>query len=1036
MKKSKFVFLTLVSLSLLGCTGGRISVGSESSSFSSEKESVSEKKESSPSSKESSSDKLSSFSSDKGSSMSSKNDSSSQGSSMASSSQHTESGWSDSLELAMTTYLGGTLLPYIDMGKSVSSEWNIGSTDFGVLTISGSAKWVDGTTLDNYEKKVQKTAGWSNIVKAGTYLTADHEKGKVHLRLTKDDGDYLVLSASYDEPYDKSAATGWKREIERNFLQVFSDPYVIPFVYLGTRNPISTLGSKGDSVSIIGGKWNYHVLADSKDGLDAAGFTSTINGESMKATKKAENQIDTIEITIEKNGYSGYEHCSMTAKLIEGFHPGVETQWPDAVKDDIAQHLDNHSIPYVYLGSSSPTSKWTSYSGTYLTITGSTWDSQVLTLAQTAFDAIQDAQGNKVWTSSLTSSRFTASMVAEDGCELSVSVSESYSGHKAEMRIDYVKGYNPPKGEEAKWNKDLLNEFALRFPGHQNDIPYIYLNTDKVTTSWSDSSSTLTLNGGAYNGKMMDIVKADYENVLDEEGKKVWTTSFSAGGYYTYDTLSMTATMKDGCIFRLSLEDNSLHDVRLKIAFEKKYEVPAGLTQYDEDSKKILDERMGADRLPFVYMNTDKVSTSFDPVSQCITMNGGMYQKDMFERAKSAFKAQGWDVLVDDSSSCDKFVATKEYTDSYYSVEFTDNAKKAKMKITLEQAYLPEGKTSYREETKKEIKSFLGEEELPFVYLGTSLEDAEYTSYDKTLTLYGNLFSNKILTSAKAVFDSAEGYQTALNEDSLTVYKQYGDGSFLVGTLYKSSYGYTTFKFAKDEKIDATTGDYPEKLKGQYLKDTGGHEIPYIYMGDQSLMTYSEKSQYSMPSINGKTWSSSLALNAKKVLEADDWNVSLGSDEAKLNVTADKTFSDNAHIRLFIYKTYNGANMRITYSAPYQKPEDMNSWSKNTIRTMKKAMDMGDEVLPFFYIGTDSPEIEVNNGSMTIKGTLWNEQILEDSKKALEENGYTTSYDYCSAASYVTKRTYGVKEVDGRHLTVIVSNSSTNVAEITVYYMK
>lgn len=112
---------------------------------------------------------------------------------------------------------------------------------------------------------------WVISKSASKELTADNATDGVHLKLSKDDADFIILSATYDEPYDLTAATDWDDDIKSDMTTEFGD--VVPFVYLGTKFPTAEISSYSSdpTIDISGGKWNAQVLSEATTTLTAAG---------------------------------------------------------------------------------------------------------------------------------------------------------------------------------------------------------------------------------------------------------------------------------------------------------------------------------------------------------------------------------------------------------------------------------------------------------------------------------------------------------------------------------------------------------------------------------------------------------------------------------------------------------------------------------------------------------------------------------------------------------------------------------------------
>lgn len=1023
MKKTRFALLSLALLGLFGCTrNGDSSLPSSFAPSTSSDMSQSSKAEEASSSLSSSKEEH--LSSSKGEHLSSSKETSSSSESDVSSSSEpikdAETLWGSKNASFIKKYLNDTIIPYFDMKKNLDISYKISNDDYGILTIIGEAMWVDGITISTYRDSINATPGWSVKEERGNYILAENAASKVQVKLFKDEGGYVTLDGTYDEVYDKTSVTDWDEDTLELMKQDFKQS--VPFVYLGTKYPQASYNDEAKTMTIIGKKFNESFLSDGKEALIKAGYTITNETtDSVTMSGLAQDAKSYFSITLGKYGTSLAEKNCMKVT----YDPEITTQWSDDVKNAILDHLDGHELPFLYLGKSNPSAVWETYQGCMLTLTGGDWKDDILDRAKASYS--QD----KGWTSSVSGTTFTSSIKEDDGCQLSVTLSKTYAG-LTELKVEYTPGYKVPTGEAAKWKSDMLTEFSADFGAdHVNDIPYVYLNSDKDTFVFDKKSKTLTLTGGIFAPDMLDVVKQDYDAIKDKDGNNVWTTKKTLGyGYYSYDTLTMNATMSDGCNFAITLTTNSVRDTIMKIQFEHFYD-PKG-TSWDEETASMMKLHLVGNTIPYLYMNIDKPSVVWSETSQQLTLTGGTYQAAMMKEAEKNFKDAGYAVELSERYGNPYLSAEKQLDGCYVSVEFsTDSYKGTTLAITVEEDYDESKASSWNESTKKLIEANFSADDVPYVYLGTANETASYLAASKRLSIYGNCFNSMILTKAKKAFQDA-GYTCEINGNVLAGYKKRADGKYLLLDLEKQDLkGFSGLFITLEDPSNVKQGSYSDDVK-EYLTVTKNHEIPYIYMGE-GTQKFSKASSYSPSKISGKTWDTSLAINAHDVLVNDGYEVHYSIAQYKLSLSAKKTFEDGTTLSLEIAYSYSGVDMSIYTKEAYVVPSDMTSWSEKTLRRMKKCID--NNTIPFFYIGTDSPKISERDSGFDLTGTIFDEQVFAEAKKAFEkEGGWEFFYDYGFVSSQETKKLNCSKKLDSNQiLTVVIYGNVNNNTIVSCY---
>lgn len=1027
MKKTKIALLTLALLGLVGCTRNDTSSVKEPTSVSDtptvSTNSSNPLTSSTESSLEENSSSLDSAAPVSSPVSSSAEESSEEAASSSSYNPYSE-GWDKKTTDTMMMYLGGAVLPYIDLGKSIDAAWAVSYSDVGVLTISGTAEWKSGTggTIDTYKASLATHPEWVISKSTSKELTADNATAGVHLKLSKDDADFIVLSATYDEPYDLTAATDWDADIKSDLTTEFGE--VIPFVYLGTKFPTAETSSYSSdpTVEISGGKWNAQVLTDATTTLTAAGYTVTAtDSTTIKATGKASNGKDEFTLTIKKSGYT-VEKIKMEIVLREGWDPdNAPKEWDDDTKDILADDLGGHDLPYVYLGKKQTKGSWSSYSNS-LSITGGTWNDQVLTLATTAFDG-----WNPV--SSLADKKFTAEKTFDNGDKISVIINTNYSG-KIVLTAKFEEGYHVPTG--AAWAASTITDFNTYLDGHADQIPYVYLNSTAETTDWSSTSGTLTVTGGTFNSQMLTAAKTAYGAVTDAEGNKVWNEVASTSTYY--DAVCFHGTMADGCTMDITFTTNYANDALMKIKFLKFYKNEG--TEYDAATKAEMEKRLCGHDLPYFYLGVDQPTLDWGYSTQKLTIDGATFQPTMLTAAKEAYDKEGWATEMTMSSSSSttpvSMTAEKEFDDCYLSVEIKEGySSQLRLTVSKEENYDASKVSDWKDDTKTAMTSDVGVV-LPYVYLGTNYESYHSYTSNNELDIYGNCWNYSVLTNAKTVFES-NGYTCDLNGSVLTAYKKDTTiNGYVLAKLYKSSNGFPLMEVYKDLKSTTIPSDgaYSTDVSTSILGYTNNHAIPYIYMGTASYRATKYSSDFE---VTGAEWSSDIALDAYAKLLADGWTCNLEIYHSMLKVTASKKFDDGSKVTLKAYgNNYSGTGeIDITYAAPFVAPEGVNGWSTSIARKISKKLDGG--TIPFVYLGTTSPKYADRTTGFEIDGEVWDDSIWDSAYNAFKADGWNVIWDYTGTSSYSNKRVYAQKEIGGKVCTAITYCYASK-PEIDVYY--
>lgn len=164
--------------------------------------------------------------------------------------------WPQKVKTFLMENLGGQLIPYVNLGKSTSLDYEIVEPAYANnyeeyhLEISGTVEY--STTLANTFHQDYTASGYT-VTGTSTKKVAKNAAANLTVSLVNDtDLDEAVLHVAYDEPYDASKRTTYPSDIQSEFSTIFgSHASDIPLVYLGTTTPTYEETTSGNSTGVI-----------------------------------------------------------------------------------------------------------------------------------------------------------------------------------------------------------------------------------------------------------------------------------------------------------------------------------------------------------------------------------------------------------------------------------------------------------------------------------------------------------------------------------------------------------------------------------------------------------------------------------------------------------------------------------------------------------------------------------------------------------------------------------------------------------------
>ncbi len=1004
MRKNKIILTALMALVLGGC-GAKTDSATDKPVDSSPSSTASPITESSPVTEAPvSSDKESDSDVDSGSIMDSSTESSSE--------SELDEEWGDDIVELMVEHLGGQTLPYFNMGKALEGKWD---SNKGNVIIYGSVSLNNKKLLEVKEEYEEK--GWlaTDVTAESTTLTVSNEEKHLSAVLSEDKYGYILFTITYDEPFDADSAAGeWNDTVKEQFNN-YIDGHILPYVYLGTDNNLYLAWIAGSKTLTIRGKsWDDSVATAAHAAFDGYDETTSLdsNGRTVSEFVKVFPDGCRVSVTVKPTNDKTNPICNYIVTFSEIFDPSTVTEWKQDVKTSLAT-LDNHEIPYIYLGTKNPTSKVTTDT---VSIIGGAYNASVFTSAKTQFDNA----GWEAYSGSCTNGDAVYALKTfDDGCTICASVKPSGSVTSSTTTNNLVFtrwGKLDVPTDVTDWDENTKLAMIADLGGHS--IPFSYMGT-AVTPKYATNTRILTLTGDKYNPTML----SDFKTVLDADG---WTTAYTTDN----NGRMMTATKEftEGKAGTLTLTFSSALSFSSKFTinaiFREKFDVPED-GSWGEDNLANMKAALGGLSVPYFYMATSSPTFVCKEVNGTVSITGGEWSdsiKELFVDALKADTELTWKTFdTGDVTGTVVYKATAENGDLLIAT-LSQSSKKALLSLRYKAAYDPTMMTAWDETTTAGMTTNLNGHQMPFVYLGSKDVDV-VTKTANVLTLTARdyaTFSDKILSEAKKVFD-ADGFTTAtyLNTygDCLKGTKTYDDGYTVRFVLEKdgtADYAAPRLIFYLDAPLtDTKAEDYSWGLaaKDQTSLDTflDGATAPDIFFGTgvSTALTISQSSynNYALlkTTYSAKTqnFNNGYLVQAKTDLtnqgftcEFNIVNNSYGS-----LVYAVKDLGNNKIMKISMGLTASTTLITVIAIKPKYVATEDTSWNGTITEKMK--LNFEGHVLPFFDIGTDSPTMSVSNThgvyKMTLTSNIFDDAIFTSAENALKNDtsfGGTWSYSY------------------------------------------
>lgn len=919
--------------------------------------------------------------------------------------------WGDEIVAMMVEHLGGQTLPYFNMGKSLEGKWN---ADKGTVIIYGSNSLNNKKLLE--VKEQYEGLGWlaTEVTADSADLTVTNEEKHLSAVLSEDKYGYILFTITYDEPFDASSAAGEWNDTVKQVFENNLDGHILPYVYLGTdSNLYLSWLSSSQTLTIRGKKWDDSVTDAAIAAFDGYTLTTSIdtNGRTSCVFEKVFSDGCKVSVNVKPTNSADKPICNYIVTYSEIFDPATVTDWKQDIKTDLAT-LDNHTLPYIYLGTKTPTSKATTDT---VTITGGTYNPDVFASAKSQFE---QAGWEAYSGSCVNGDAVYALHTFDDGCTIcavvkpSASVTTSVSSTTTNNLVFTRWNKLDVPVDVTDWDENTKALMIADLGGHQ--LPFSYIGSD-ISGKYTTSSRTLSLTGDKYNPTMV----SDFKDVLDADG---WTTEYSTDKYGR--ALIASKEYDDGT---LSLQIGAPYSFSSKIvidaSYREKFDVPSD-GEWSGSDLADMKTALGGLSVPYFYMGSTSPNFDCKEDAGTVTITGGDWNdqiQDFFIEALEADTELTWNSYdTGDVTGTVVYKGTDDSGNLLIATLSKTSAGKVQLALRYKATYDPTMMTAWDETALAGMTSSLNGHEMPFVYLGSKAVSTEAKTGKLTLSAKNYAtYDDRILVEAKKVYE-ADGFttQTYINTygSCLEGMKTFDDGytvRFIIEKAGTADYAAPRIIYYLDEPFtDTKADDYSWGLTSTYQAKLdavlGDIEAPSIFFGTgvttTAANTVTSPNNFATltTSYSTKTrlFNNGYVIQAKTDLESQGFTCKLNFVNSSYGslLYAEKDVGNNKMMQISLIPSSNSLKTIIAVNSKYVA-SDATSWNSSIVEQMKFNFD--GYVLPFFDLGDEYPKTKIGNThgtyNMSLTSPAYDDAVFESAEKAFKDDtsfGGTWSYAY------------------------------------------
>lgn len=844
--------------------------------------------------------------------------------------------------------------------------------------------------------------------------------------------------SSEPEESSSSVVTGpqWKSSVKDLMLKHF-EGQVVPFLDIGDYSAewVDTALKSTTHLEITGDAFDSSKLDEFNTTLTADGYTITKDTSSELIAKK-----DKLTVTVSKGTDEGF---LVSINYMETYNANhTFTAYDNDALADMDASLNNHRLPFVYLGSST---QYVTYDANIkmMKVFGFQFDTKIINDAKKAYS---DAG----WTSSENGGKFVFTKdFADDNTTLTstFSVFNPASDDRYCFTVTVRETFNPNVATD--WPNDFKKDCRYMCDGHVVD--YFYLGTANPIYTTDEALHKITIEGGLYNPSNIALVKT----TLAGKGYEVSETN----GFYGKG-VKATKTFDDGCSLVVLVEPpmSTSTTIEATVTFIPKLVLPsADKLVWPKDVADSMKKNLNGNVIPYVYLGSEDVTADYDHdycTMEVKTKSTGTFSTpNIVTNAASVLKADGWTVTISGTNRFgDSIKAEKTFKDGdviKIALESVSSDSRATLKIQFIEAYVANfngnysmDKTNPGEEDTTSTQHTIDENfeghTLPYIYLGAKNLYSSYNDSNSTLTIYGGLWNENIIPEAKKKFveDSTTTWtfvDNATTKDDLktatefTATATFEDGATMTATINKPEDGTTNFpyravkmKVAFKSAYGTTKTDWDAGTKAEFAKLglPTTEKIPFFYLGSDDY--YAQKS-------GGVTESE----NYVKVMGFDDFDKRIVRDfktaftAASYEIYEDTINDEPCASAIKLVKDASGKelgairaevlywdympNFFVSYDDFSQVKDSKQAVFTDAQKALMKSTltNSDDAVLPSLTLGkTNTADVTNNSGTLHIQtptagNFIHNYFYLNQVKKELSASGYKVSKNIpCGWDSY------------------------------------
>ena len=950
-----------------------------------------------------------------------------------------DSDWDQAITDLMVTYLGGGILPKIDLGDGELTAEYVKNDEYedykSYLSIEGA-----NFLASNLEKAVEvyKEHYWDALMIGETFY-ASNELLQIEVEVGKTSSGLFELKAFYNEPFNPNGASDWNESTALLISEHFGK-FQVPFVYLGTVNYDSSITQEG-ALLVTGGTWNDGSIGQFRSAFED--WEITQDPESLITLHATKTQYgSTLSATLTEVN----NKAQLTVSLDETFDATNQTKWSTEVLAAMDRSLNKTVLPYVYLGSVYPTIDTAATNERNLTLVGKNWDDSILTAASAAFEAeggwdILPGEGSITFTK------------ANEIDDYEVVITKNEAGAPV-LRASRTELYN----EETltDYPEEIKTAFKELYGEEMTVIPFLYLGTayptlnTEIPAEHPEDTTKLLIVGGKYEDQILENFKAKFTGWYVEVEN---TTEDQGSGETMYgDALAVAIKNTDTHTYKVSLvtlgtgEDETAY---LEITSSDNTKLYDKKTDWSEGTLSNLETALGSDvKIPYFEMGRDTLEIQFNEY-------GHLSIEFIADSTNISFRV--WSVI--DTLTNDGWTVELAHNDTYFNDEawissihgtktFGEKTVAINVSVTSSSYYrfVMSGSVSLVEtyDPAKEVGTWSEsiatavkeryKLDLPYIYLGTDNPYLYDNEEDETLMIIGNAFSNEVFANAKEVLQ-AHGFlinnaesssrstvATKTNDEGniVTVYVDYNDGRPCIYFELTE-----VFNPGDETQWDADTKAFLES------ELPAGVSVPYMYLGTHNVTTSVDTlDNVKKITLLGGNWDNAVVDLAATSLANSQFTVSTTTETLSAYTLLDG--DDAKAVRMQISENYDDQielNIYVDLK-PDALIEGFATWESFPDYygdTVTDAMDqyLGvalPEFVPLGLLPTEDDEISLSGPwnqnsnqymSITSYYMSYTSYYLYVAMDKLEEEGYTLTYNPFAAGEEMAGFTAS-KVVEGK----------------------